>query len=66
MILQTLKQYDLKVLDFIKYAKLSKTQFNYAIKKNDAVYMRGLEDKLREFIKWKITKLEEFLDGKKQ
>lgn len=64
MILQTLKQHDLKVLDFINYVKLSKTQFNYAIKKNDAIYMRGLEDKFREFIKWKITKLEEVLNGK--
>lgn len=64
MILETLKQHNLKALDFINYARLSKNQFNYAIKKNDEIYIKGLEDKFREFIKWKITKLQEVLDGK--
>jgi len=64
MILKTLKQHNLKALDFINYAKLSKMQFNYAIKKNDPIYIKGLEDKFREYIKCKITKLEEVLDAK--
>lgn len=58
MIINTLKKYNLKTKEFIEYAKLSKTQFNYAVKKNDDIYMKGLEIKLMEFIKWKIKQLQ--------
>jgi len=57
MITQTLKQHNLKTKEFYEFAELSKTQFNYAIKKADPIYMKGLEDKLKEFIKWKIERL---------
>lgn len=58
MIINTLKKYNLKAKEFTEYAKLSKTQFNYAVKKNDDIYMKGLEIKLMEFIKWKIKQLQ--------
>lgn len=58
MITNTLKKYNLKTKEFIEYAKLSKTQFNYAVKKNDDIYMKGLKIKLMEFVKWKIKQLQ--------
>jgi hypothetical protein len=57
MIVKRLKKHNLKTKEFIEFAKLSKTQFNYAVKKNDDIYMKGLEIKLMEFIKWKIKQL---------
>ena len=53
-IVKTLKDNDLKAKEFIEFAKLSKTQFVWAIKKNDPIYIKGLEDKLIEFIEYKI------------
>ncbi len=63
MITKTLKQNSLQIQDFCKFAGLSKTQFNYAIKKNDPIYMNGLNNKLFEFIKWKIEQLKGVVNG---
>lgn len=64
MILETLKKHNLKTKEFIEYANLSKTQFNYAIKKNDPIYINGLENKLEEFIEYKIKQLQEAIGEK--
>ena len=47
MIIEVLKKHNLKTKEFIEFAGLSKTQFNYAIKKNDSIYINGLEYKFR-------------------
>jgi hypothetical protein len=62
MILEIIKKHNLKVIDFMEYAGLSKTQFNWAIKKNDPIYINGLKMKFREFLKWKIKQLQEALN----
>ena len=64
MIIKILKGYNLQVQEFCKFANLSKTQFNYAIKKNDPIYIKGLESKLFDFIEWKIKKLQEVINDK--
>jgi len=61
MIIEVLKKHNLKTKEFIEFAGLSKTQFNYAIKKNDSIYINGLENKFREFLKWKIKQLNKIL-----
>ncbi len=58
MIIEVLKKHNLKTKEFIEFAGLSKTQFNYAIKKNDSIYINGLKSKLLEFIEWKIKQLQ--------
>ena len=62
MIIDTLKKNNLKTKEFIEFAKLSKTQFNYAIKKNDHIYMVGLKSKLKEFIEYKLGQLKRALN----
>ena len=62
MITETLKKYNLKIKEFIEYSNLSKMQFNHAIKKNDPIYMKGLESKLKEFIEYKIKQLKEAIN----
>lgn len=57
MTLQTLKKLHLKVKEFSEFAGLSKTQFNYAVKKNDPIYQQGLQVKLKEFLKYKIEQI---------
>ena len=60
-IAKVLKENDLKTKEFIEFAGLSKTQFNYALKKDNYIYIKGLEYKLKEFIKWKIKQLNKIL-----
>tara|TARA_R110000782_G_scaffold260515_2_gene351779 strand:+ start:619 stop:723 length:105 start_codon:yes stop_codon:yes gene_type:complete len=31
------------------------------MRKNDAIYIKGMEDKLREFISWKIKQLKKVI-----
>lgn len=57
MILQILKKLNLKVKEFCEFAGLSKTQFNHAVKKNDPIYQKGLQLKLKEFLKYKIEQI---------
>ena len=64
MILKTLKEQNIKIIDFIEYSKLSKTQFDYAIRKNDPIYLKGLESKFKEYIDWKIKRLQDVLKQK--
>jgi hypothetical protein len=63
MILKTLKKHDLKLLEFMNFCNLSKTQFNYALKKNDPIYLQGLSKKLEEFISYKIKHLSTELEN---
>tara|TARA_R110000868_G_scaffold3937_1_gene24142 strand:+ start:482 stop:694 length:213 start_codon:yes stop_codon:yes gene_type:complete len=61
MILEKIKKYDLKINDFIKYTGLSRNRFNWVIKKNDPIYIKGLEVKLQEFLHYKIYQLQRAL-----
>ena len=60
-IAKVLKENHLKTKEFIEFVGLSKTQFNYALKKDNSIYIKGLEYKLKEFIKWKIKQLNKIL-----
>ena len=63
MIIKTLKENSLQIQEFFRFAKLSKIQFNYAIKKNDPIYIKGLESKLYKFIEWKIKQLRKVINA---
>jgi len=58
MIRETLKKHSLEFQDFCKFAGLSQMQVRYSMKKNDPIYMAGLEKKFNEFIEWKIEQLQ--------
>ena len=58
MILKILAKHNLKVKEFIEFIGVSRGHFFYAIKKNNLVYIKGLEVKLVEFINYKIIQLE--------
>ena len=62
MILEKIKKFDLKVAEFIKFTGLSNNRFNSVIKKNDPIYIKGLELKLQEFLHYKIKQLQEALN----
>lgn len=62
MILQKIKKCDLKVAEFIKFTGLSRNRFNWVIKKNDLIYIKGLEVKLQEFLQYKIKQLQQALN----
>lgn len=62
MILEKIKKFDLKVAEFIKFTGLSSNRFNWVIKKNDPIYIKGLELKLQEFLHYKIKQLQEALN----
>ncbi len=57
MIIETIRRYNLKQLDFLDYAKISKTRLFYALKKNDPIYIKGLEKKFGEYLAWKTKQL---------
>lgn len=58
MIPEYIKKYNLKQLDFLQYADLTKTKLFYALKKNDPVYIKGLNKTFGEYLKWKTRQLE--------
>lgn len=62
MILEKIKKYDLKINEFIKFTGLSRNRFNWVIKKNDPIYIKGLEVKLQEFLQYKIKQLQQALN----
>ena len=59
MIIKILKENSLQIQDFCRFAGINKNRFHYAIKKNDPIYMKGLEGKLYDFLEWKIEQLQE-------
>ena len=61
MILQKIKKCDLKVAEFIEFTGLSRNRFNWVVKKNDPIYIKGLELKLQEFLHYKIDQLQQAL-----
>ena len=53
----TLKKLDLKCKEFCEFAELSKNEYNHSIKKNDPIYQKGLQVKLKEFLEHKIKQI---------
>lgn len=62
-ILKILKENNLKSKEFINFLNMKTSHFNYAINKNDEIYMKGMEIKLKEFIAWKIKQLQKALNN---
>jgi hypothetical protein len=52
-----IKKLNLKSKEFCEFAGLSKNKFNHEIRKNDPIYQRGLQIKLREFLEYKIKQI---------
>ena len=63
MIVETIKKYDLKITEFIEFTGLSRNRFHWVIQKNDPIYIKGLELKLKEFLHYKITQLQQALNN---
>jgi hypothetical protein len=56
---ETLKKYRLQFQEFANFAGIHRCTLSSAIKRNDEIYMKGLQVKLKEFFKWKIKQLRE-------
>jgi len=63
MITKTLKKLNLQTKEFSEFAGLSKTQFYHITRKNDPIYLKGLESKLLDFIEWKIKQLKKHINN---
>lgn len=57
MIVETLKENNIKQVEFRKYANMTHTEFNYALRKKNPIFLNGLKLKLRDFLKWKANQL---------
>jgi len=57
IISQKLANHNLKVKEFIEFLEVTAGHYFYAVKKNDPIYMKGLEVRLTEFIDYKIEEL---------
>ncbi len=62
MIVETLKKYNLKQLDFLEFSNISKTKLFYALKKQDPIYIDGLKKKFGEYLDWKAKQLQKATD----
>jgi predicted XRE-type DNA-binding protein len=61
IILESLKQNNLKSKEFFDFLEMSKSQFDFVMRKQDPIYMKGMESKLKEFLHWKIKELQKIL-----
>ena len=61
IILETLKQNNLKSKEFFDFLEMPKSKFDFTIRKQDPIYMKGMESKLKEFLEWKIKELQNTL-----
>jgi predicted transcriptional regulator len=62
MIVEKLKSLDLKILEFAKFCNINKNKLNHILRTQDPIYMKGLELKLKEFLHYKITQLQQALN----
>ena len=62
IISQKLAEHNLKVKEFIEFLKVTEGHYFYAVKKNDPIYMEGLQVRLSEFIDRKIVELQKEKD----